>query len=102
MPKLDKVSMNNTTISATDTARLLVTLHATPVVTVYNDGRILLDHGGYMSSTTKNRINQTANQFRLGFRVYQEAHEWFVADAGDKYAWTARTIAYDPSTGAWS
>lgn len=45
-----------------------------------NDGKYLvtLNNGGWMTNTTKLRMNQTANQFGLGFSVYQKDFEWFV------------------------
>jgi hypothetical protein len=39
---------------------------------------ITLDHGGWMTVTTKLRMNQAANQFMLGFGVHQKDYEWFV------------------------
>ena len=57
---------------------LRVTYHTTDVVTVYPNGRIDLDHGGWRTVTTKLRMNQASNQFRLGFLVWQKDFEWFV------------------------
>lgn len=39
---------------------------------------IVLDTGGWKSVTTKTRMNQAANQFGLGFGVFQRDFEWFV------------------------
>ena len=54
-----------------------VRYHWTDVVTFTKD-KIILDSGRYHTQTTKTRMNQTANQFDLGFNVYQENFEWFV------------------------
>lgn len=60
-----------------------VNYHGTDVVAFNRDtGRIVLDHGGWLTVTTKTRMNQASNQFGLGFQVYQENFEWFVAIDG--------------------
>lgn len=55
----------------------VVTYHETDVVS-FNDTMVQLDSGGWLTSTTKTRMNQTANQFGLGFRVYQDKGVWWV------------------------
>jgi len=57
---------------------LRVTYHATDVVTVYPNGRIDLDHGGWMTPTTKARMNQASAQFGLGFQARQKDFAWYV------------------------
>lgn len=57
---------------------LRVTYHSTDVVTVYPNGKIVLNTGGWKSVTTKARMNQASNQYGLGFQVYQENWDWFV------------------------
>lgn len=54
-----------------------VAYHATEVVK-FNRDRIVLDSGGWLSSTTKTRMNQASNQFGLGYRVFAKKGEWFV------------------------
>lgn len=54
-----------------------VTYHNT-VVVKFDAHTITLDSGGWRTATTKTRMNQTSNQFELGFRVYQNRREWFV------------------------
>ncbi len=49
------------------------------------DGGIILRNGGWSSVTTKLRMNQAANQFGLGFVVYQEAFAWFVVTKDGTY-----------------
>jgi hypothetical protein len=59
-----------------------VTYHNTDVVKFTNEW-IVLDSGGWQTFTTKARMVQAANQFGLGFTVYQKNFEWFVARFGD-------------------
>ncbi len=54
-----------------------VIYHQTAVVS-FNAKRITLRTGGWRTVTTKTRMNQAANQFRLGFSVYQKDREWYV------------------------
>lgn len=56
---------------------LSVVYHATEVVKASAD-TITLDSGGYLTATTKTRINQAANQYDLGFNVSQKARKWSV------------------------
>lgn len=68
---------------ATRAGRLLsVTYHNTKVVTLADDGTITLDTGGYRTNTTKLRMNQAAEQFKLGYHVYQEKGDWWVKTDG--------------------
>ena len=41
----------------------------------------MLNTGGWPTVTTKARMNQTANQYDLGFTVYQKDFNWFVQTA---------------------
>jgi hypothetical protein len=75
MAQLQKVGKTATSIKTigNDT---IITYHFTEVVKFNNDD-IILKTGGYFTNTTKNRMNQTSNQFNLGFNVYQKNYEWF-------------------------
>lgn len=55
--------------------------HDTEVV-LFDADTIILDHGGWRTSTTKTRMNQTATQYGLGFRVFQKDFDWFVSYRG--------------------
>lgn len=68
-----------------------VVYHGTPVVT-FDDMRIKLDTGGWRTATTKTRMNQTANQFGLGFHVSQEDHKWSVRYRGQDIAFPGNTL----------
>jgi len=83
MAQNKKVGTIHTTVKEKNDV-LMVTYHSTDVVIFdRRTHKLTLDTGGYFSYTTKTRMNQTANQFDLGFNVYQKAHKWFV-DANDQ------------------
>lgn len=54
-----------------------VRYHNTDVVS-FTDKRVTLRTGGWCTVTTKTRMNQAANQFGLGYSVYQKNHDWYV------------------------
>lgn len=64
------------------TLALAVKYHQTEVVKVDRQGVITLDSGGWMTATTKLRMNQAANQYGLGFGVFQKAGKWYVQVTG--------------------
>lgn len=72
-----KLGTHRTTVVRDLDGILRVTYHETDVVTVLPD-KILLNTGGWYSSTTKTRMNQASNQFSLGYHVYQKNYSWFV------------------------
>lgn len=49
--------------------------HTTYVVIAYADGSFTLRHGGFMSATTRRRMNTYTPD---GIHVYQRAHVWYV------------------------
>lgn len=55
----------------------VVRYHSTDVVK-FNSQEIILDSGGYLTVTTKLRMNQASNQYGLGYYVYQQKGDWFV------------------------
>ena len=54
-----------------------VQYHDTIVVS-FDQEHIRLDSGGWLTNTTKTRMNQASNQFGLGYTVYQKDYQWFV------------------------
>lgn len=60
----------------------VVTYHWTDIVK-FNENEIILDSNGWLTQTTKRRMNQTSWQFDLGFSVYQKNNEWYVNYKGD-------------------
>ena len=58
---------------------IAVRYHSTDVVTYHANGDIVLDSGGWWTSTTKKRINR---YLPLSMYVTQRDFEWFVFAAG--------------------
>lgn len=54
-----------------------VSYHGT-VVVLWDRERITLNSGGWLTATTKKRMNQASNEYDLGFSVYQSKHQWYV------------------------
>lgn len=77
MGQTRKVSKNNTTVRTVD-GETIVTLYGTEIVK-FNAKQITLNHGGYITATTANRMNQVANEFGLPFRVCRKAGTMFVS-----------------------
>lgn len=60
--------------------------HDTPVVQWRQDkSQIVLNSGGYLTKTTKTRMNEVASNYALPFRVYQEKGEWYVTLGSGSY-----------------
>lgn len=62
----------------------IIQYHSTEVVS-FNNHLIILNTGGWKTMTTKTRMNQASNQFRLGYYVYQSNFEWYVDYKGETY-----------------
>ena len=91
MAQLSQVGRGATTIHTTKEGQTQVIYHSTPVVS-FNRKLIILNHGGWMTSTTKNRMNQASNQFGLGYRVFQKAFDWYVGFNGETIPFDGRTL----------
>jgi glycerol-3-phosphate dehydrogenase len=59
-----------------------IRLYNTDVVR-FNRHKVALATGRWMTSTTKNRMNQAAKEYGLGYTVEQKNFQWFVR-RGDK------------------
>ena len=66
-----------------------ITYWSTDVV-AFDSKWIMLRHGGWMTPTTKTRMNQAARQFSLGYTVYQKAGQWYAITP------EAETIPFGP------
>lgn len=77
MATLNKIGNHKTSIYTDDSGFICVIYHNTAVVR-FNQDKIILNSGGYQTNTTKTRMNQTSNQFKLDFTVYQKDFTWFV------------------------
>lgn len=82
MSQVQKVGSHKTTVSTDKDGKTRVTYHNTDVVT-FDDETIELDTGGYKTLTTKTRMNQAANEYGLGYAVYQRKGQWFVDYDGE-------------------
>ena len=74
--KISRRIAHNTTVRNIDGTIALI-YHSTAVVEFHADGRILLNSGGWLTVTTKQRINEVLPS---PYRVYQKSHEWFLYD----------------------
>ena len=80
MASMAQVGSHKTSIF-TENGMTKVIYHNTPVVT-FNNEKVILRCGGWLTNTTKTRMNQASNQFDLGYSVYQKNHEWYVSYKG--------------------
>ena len=69
--KLDKIGSHKTSV-INDDNQLLVAYHSTIVVKVVNDNYVILKSDGWLTNTTKTRMNQASNEYRLNYRVFQK------------------------------
>lgn len=72
-----KLSNYRTTIRGNENGALEVVYVSTPIVKLEGD-TVTLNSGGWETVTTKRKMNQTSNQFDLGFGVFQKDWIWFV------------------------
>jgi len=76
MAQTSKVGSHATQINKADGVTS-VRYHATDVVR-FSGTHVELNSNGWLTATTKLRMNQTSNQFGLGFRVFQADWDWYV------------------------
>ena len=74
---MNRIGSHKTSVINDDNI-LLVAYHSTIVVKVVNSQYVVLKSGGWLTPTTKRRMNQASNQYRLNFRVFQKGWVWFV------------------------
>ena len=78
--KMQRKIANNTYLVEIDAHAIAVRLHATNVVTYHRDGRIILNTGGWRTSTTKTRLNDYSPA-----RISQRKGEWFAHFNGEEH-----------------
>jgi hypothetical protein len=89
------LSNYRTTVSADDTASVIVTYVSTQIVRVNRDDTITLNTGGYETVTTKRKMNQAAAQFHLGYSVWQRDHQWYVTKpSGEEARFDGRSVTF--------
>jgi len=65
---------------------LHIKYNATSVVVFLPNGDIRLNSGGWRTNTTKSRINAALNG--TGWRLWQDAGEWYVGKVGENVKYT--------------
>jgi hypothetical protein len=85
-----QVRGRSTAIFTDDDGLTKIVYHHTPVVS-FNADKVVLNTGGYHTSTTKTRMNQASHQFGLGYGVFQKDWAWFVTFKGE-------TLPFDDTT----
>lgn len=84
-PILGKPLANNTRVFRRGPDAVAVRLHRTDVVTFHADGRVILNSGGWQTSTTLNRMQNCIRG--LSKTVFQRDFVWYVGDPRDKATW---------------
>jgi hypothetical protein len=77
MARHNRVGSHCTQIYQDPEGYTCIQYHSTIVVR-FNAHTITLNTGRWYTATTKLRMNQTSNQFRLGYIVYQQNWKWYV------------------------
>ena len=90
MAQKDKIGTHKTKVF-TENGVTFVKYHDTKVVS-FTEDTIYLNNGGFLTNTTKTRMNQASNQFNLGYRVYQKNFDWFVEHNGKTHEFTENSI----------
>lgn len=95
MASLNNIGSHKTSVF-TENSITKVCYHNTIVVS-FDYNKIKLNTGGWFSNTTKTRMNQTSNQFGLGFRVYQKNYDWYVEYNNKIYSFEQNQIEFKRS-----
>lgn len=59
---------------------LLIYYHDTAIATIFDDGRVKIDNGGWQTQTTKKRINAILYALRLPYSIVQKNYSWYLLD----------------------
>lgn len=73
---------NNTTLIDQSEGVIGLRLHSTVVVVFDDSGHIILNTGGYRTTTTKDRLNRVARAH--GYSVFAKDFDWFVQKRGEE------------------
>ncbi len=88
MSRNNEIGTHKTKITGTNT-EMIVTYHNTDVVTYRPlEQTVTLRSGGWRSKTTKLRMNQASEQWKLGYSVWQKNFKWFVTVNGETLEFT--------------
>lgn len=83
--KRDSKKIANNTYQEKIPGGVRIRLHNTPVVVFYENGKIVLNSGGWQTVTTKDRINRNLGHF--GFYVNSIDGRWYVNKIGEDRHW---------------
>jgi len=98
MPQTQRISRNNTTIAHRPNGGYAVTLHST-VIVKFDGANVTLNTGGWNTATTRNRMNQVANQFHNGsWRVSMSKGKPSLRTKAGVFQFD-RTVTFDINTG---
>lgn len=59
---------------------LRIYYHDTAIASIYDDGKVKIDNGGWCSKTTKNRINAILSALELPYSIVQKNYSWYLLD----------------------
>ena len=85
------IKAHKTAVFTDDDGYTKVIYHTTKVV-AFNRDMILLNSGGWYTKTTKDRMNQTAEEHMLDYAVFQFDYEWFVKVGSKVYPFEDKMI----------
>ena len=91
MGNLKQIGGWKTNVYTDDNGYKCVKYHDTDVVK-FNDDYIILNHNGWVTDTTKKRMNQASDEYDLGFRVSQRKGQWYVDYAGFTHEWESAHV----------
>lgn len=87
MTQQQRIGRTGTSIAGDGEGNTEITYHSTKVV-IFNPDLIVLDSGGWYSNTSKTRMNQASNTFKLGYQVFQQKHQWYVSFGGKTFPYS--------------
>lgn len=59
---------------------LRIYYHETAIATIYHNGKVKIDNGGWHTSTTKKRINAILSALGLPYSIVQKNYSWYLLD----------------------
>ncbi len=81
MAQVQRVGVHKTVTVVDDMGFTNVIYHQTKIVD-FDCNSVRLNSGGHRTTTTKLRMNQISNQYKLGFKVFQKKFRWFITFEG--------------------
>lgn len=75
--KIKQISSHHTVVFRDDMGVYTCMYHQTPIMR-WNEKRVILKADGWLTATTKKRMNQIAEAYKLPIKVYQKDLKWYV------------------------